>query len=165
MPLSRASVMIVLRVMPLSSAALTGVRVQRAVEHQEEVFAGAFAEQAGRRERDAFAETEPARLARDQLARKIIATGFRARGNRVRRETLPARHAGVDALLRARRRRGRAHLPARDGDVDRRVGGKAESAKAAKRDGPQVGCAKPFAWITSRHAALSSSSEYGITMS
>ena len=69
--------------------------VQHAVEHQEQVLARAFAEQAAGGQRDAFAEAEAARFARDQLTGKIVATGLGAGRNGVRREALPARHAGV----------------------------------------------------------------------
>jgi hypothetical protein len=65
--------------------------------------------------------TEAACLARDQLAREVIAAGLRACGERVRREALPARHAGVDALFDDAGAEVLAHLPRRDRDFDRRV--------------------------------------------
>ena len=118
-------------------------RVQRAVEDQEQVLARAFAEQAGRCERDAFSETEPPRFARDQLPGQVIAAGLGAGGNGVGREPLPARHAGVDARRDDVMAEIRPHFPGRDGDVGRRVGRQAESAEAAERDGAQVGLGQP----------------------
>jgi hypothetical protein len=113
-------------------------RVQHAVEHQEQVLAGAFAEQTGRGQRDALAETQAPRFARDELAGQIVAAGLRAGRNRVRRETLPARDAGIDACLEHTFAEVRSHLPGGDGDVGRRVRGQAEAAEAAERDRPQI---------------------------
>src|SRR6185437_15701165 len=109
--------------------------MQRAVEHQEHVFARAFAQEPGGRERDAFTETAQARLARDQLAGKIIAGRLGTRGDRVGCETLPTRHAGGDAVLQRLWAEVRAHRPAGDRDLHRCIGRDAEAAKTAERTG------------------------------
>ena len=118
-------------------------RVQRTIEDEEKILAGAFAEQPGRRQRDAFAEAEPARLARDELAGKIVAAGFRTGRYRVRREALPARHARVDALLEHVGTKVRAHLPRRDGDIGRRIRRETETAEPAIRDRAKIRGAEP----------------------
>src|SRR3546814_9126204 len=91
-----------------------------AVEDQEDVLARALAEQAGGSQRDAFAEPEPARLACDELAGQVVAAGLGAGGDGVGCHALPARHAGIDALFQYSLAKVGAHLPRRDGDVDRR---------------------------------------------
>src|SRR6185437_7950919 len=113
--------------------------VQYAVEHQEDVLARTFAEQAGGGQRDALAEAEAARLARDQLAGQVVAAGLGAGRDGVRREALPARHAGGDAVFQRLWPEVGAHRPRGHGHVDRRFGGQAETAQAAPRDGAQVG--------------------------
>src|SRR6185312_789089 len=113
--------------------------VQRAVENEEHVFARAFTEQSGGRERDAFAEAALARFTRDQLAGQIIARGLCARGNRVGRKALPARHARGNASLQGFRSEVRTHRPTGDGQADRRVRGDAETAESAERARTQVG--------------------------
>lgn len=112
--------------------------VQFVAEDEEQVFARAFAEQAGRSEGDAFAEAQATRFAGDELAGEIIAAGFRARGNGVRCEALPTGDAGVDALLQHAGAEVLAHLPCRDGHVGGRVGGQAEAAQSAVRDRAQI---------------------------
>src|SRR3546814_6296459 len=55
---------------------------------------------------------------------------------------LPARHAGIDALFQYSLAKVGAHLPRRDGDVDRRFRRQPEAAQPAPRHRPQVGLAQ-----------------------
>src|SRR3546814_3293182 len=102
-----------------------------AVEDQEDVLARALAEQAGGSQRDAFAEPEPARLACDELAGQVVAAGLGTGGDGVGCHALPARHAGIDALFQYSLAKVGAHLPRRDGDVDRRFRRQPEAAQPA----------------------------------
>ena len=142
MPASRASVMMRVAGDAVEQRRADRRGVQHAVEHQEQVLARAFAEQAGGGQRDAFAEAEPPRFARDQLSGQVVAAGLRTGGNGVRREALPARHAGVDAVLEHAGAEIRAHRPGCDRDVGRRLRRQPEAAEPAERDRPQVGLAQ-----------------------
>jgi len=106
--------------------------VQRAVEHQEQVLARAFAQQSGGRQRDALAEAQPPRLARDQGAREVVAAGLGPGRDGVGREALPARHAGVDAARKRLVAQVLAHLPGRHRHVHRRFRRQAEAAQAER---------------------------------
>src|SRR3546814_6658744 len=59
-------------------------------------------------------------------------------GDGVGCHALPARHAGIDALFQYSLAKVGAHLPRRDGDVDRRFRRQPEAAQPAPRHRPQV---------------------------
>ncbi len=115
-------------------------RVQLAVLHEEQVLAGALADEAGRVQREALGEAEAARLERHERARQIVAAGLRQRGHRVRRDALPRRHADVDAFFERALAEIRAPLPRGDRHARRLldVARHAHLAVAAKRDRPNV---------------------------
>ena len=121
-----------------------GRRVELAVLDQEQVLAGAFADEPRRVQREPLGEAEAARLERHERARQVVAAGLGEGRDRVRRDALPRRDADVDALLEAAFAEIRAPFPGRDrharGLID--VAGHAHLAVAAKRDRPDVGAAE-----------------------
>ena len=118
-----------------------GRRVELAVLDQEQVLAGAFADEAGRVQREPLGEAEAARLERHERARQIVTAGFGEGRDRVRRDALPRRDADVDALLERGFAEIRAPFPCSHrharGLVD--VAGHAHLAITAERDRPDVG--------------------------
>src|SRR5690606_41636799 len=74
---------------------------------------------------------------------EIVAAGLGAGRDGVGSEALPARHAGVDAVLQRVRAEVGAHVPARHRDVDGRVRAQAEAAQAAPGDRAQIGLFQP----------------------
>ena len=64
-------------------------RVELAVLDEEQVLAGAFADEPRGVQREPFGEAEPARLERHERARQIVAAGLREGRHRVRRDALP----------------------------------------------------------------------------
>ena len=117
--------------------------VQDAILDDEQVFAGALAHGAVGGQADAFDEAEALGLEADQLARQIIAAGLRHRGNRVRRDALPGRHADVDAFVFSRAEI-RAPFPGGDRDFHRRIDLRHDAgfAVAAECHRPQVSAAR-----------------------
>jgi hypothetical protein len=122
----------------LSSAALTGEVCSAPSKTRNRILARAFAEQAGGGQGDAFAEAEAACLARDQLPGQVVAAGLGAGRDGVRGEALPARHAGIDALVDHAGAEVLAHFHVATATSTGRVGGQAEAAQAAVRDRTQV---------------------------
>src|SRR5689334_4422158 len=112
--------------------------MQCAIEDEEKILTGAFAEESARCERDTFTESETPRLARDELSREIVSARFRARWNRVRCETLPAGDARIDALLEHVAAEIGAHLPRRDRDIGRGFCGETKTTKTAERHRSQI---------------------------
>jgi hypothetical protein len=115
-------------------------RVDHAVADQEQVLAGAFAHRAVDAETDAFREPKPLRFHADQLARQVVAGCLAERRDRVRRQSLPRRHAHVDAVLQTLGAEVSAPLERGDHRFDGRhdFGRHADLAVAAKRERAQV---------------------------
>src|SRR5205807_262848 len=72
---------------------------QHAAVDEKDILPRALADHAVGPERDRFVVAVGERLHLDELTAEIVAGDLRHRGDGVRRDAVPARHAGVDPLL------------------------------------------------------------------
>ena len=111
-------------------------RVDDAVAHDEDVLAGAFADQAVHVQRNAFRVAVGVGFHADELGVHVVGAGLGERGHGVGREAVPTGDADVGAVA-ARH----VFPPGEVGDVDldgRALGADADLAVAAQHDGPDV---------------------------